>query len=234
MNKLRGYAAVLGLAGMLLMVAADTKDVEATGKISYESESGTESERGVKPAAGRIADCSNLEIVIQEWKKETARQQEQVILAARSLERAEEIREEAQRAREIPPYVVELSEADYEALLRIVEAEAYGEDILGRMLVANVVINRVKSPVFPDSVEEVVYQCKNGKAQFSPVATGKISRVRVSQETVEAVERALRGEDESRGALYFVSRTYAAPESIAWFDQSLTWLFSYHGHEFYA
>ena len=38
MKKLRDYAIVLGLAGMILMVSADTKDVKATGKISYESE----------------------------------------------------------------------------------------------------------------------------------------------------------------------------------------------------
>ncbi len=232
MNRLRGYAAVLGLAGMILMVAADTKDVEATGKISYESENGPEG--GVKPALGRIADCSNLELVIFQWEEEAGRQQEQAVLAASSLERAEEIRAEEQRAQEEASRRVGLSETDYEALLRIVEAEASGEDVLGRMLVANVVLNRVKSPVFPNSVEAVVYQCKNGKAQFSPVATGKIHRVTISKETVEAVDRALRGEDESMGALYFVSRTYAAPESIAWFDQSLTWLFSYHGHEFYA
>ena len=38
MNRLRDCAIVLGLAGMILMVSADTKDVEATGKISYKSE----------------------------------------------------------------------------------------------------------------------------------------------------------------------------------------------------
>lgn len=72
---------------------------------------------------------------------------------------------------------------------RIVEAEASGEDETGRLLVANVVLNRVRSAVFPNTVSEVVYQRKNGKAQFSPVHTGKIARVTVSDATRAAVAR---------------------------------------------
>ena len=83
----------------------------------------------------------------------------------------------------------QLSDKDYDALLRIVEAEAGGEDQDGKLLVANVVLNRVKNPAFPGTIEGVVYQTKGGKAQFSPVATGKIERVHVSETTVEAVER---------------------------------------------
>lgn len=131
-------------------------------------------------------------------------------------------------------WIYEVSEADYAALLKIVEAEASGEDATGRMLVANVVLNRVKSGAFPDTIEGVVYQTKGGKAQFSPVATGKIERVRVSDTTVEAVERALCGEDPSQGALYFVAPAYANPDSLQWFRSSLTLLFAYHGHEFYV
>ena len=46
-----------------------------------------------------------------------------------------------------------LSEEDYEILLKIVQAEAGTEDEKGKMLVAGVVLNRVKSPRFPDTVE---------------------------------------------------------------------------------
>ena len=130
--------------------------------------------------------------------------------------------------------VYELSEEDYDALLRLVEAEASGEDIKGKMLVANVVLNRVESSSFPDTVKEVIYQRHNGRAQFSPVATGKIDRVAVSEETVEAVEWALCGEDESCGALYFVAPAYADAANHRWFQKNLTWLFSYNGHEFYT
>lgn len=126
-----------------------------------------------------------------------------------------------------------LTGKDYEILLRIVEAEAGSEDENGKLLVANVVLNRVNSDVFPDTVEQVVYQEADGKAQFSPVANGMIQKVTVGPETKRAVERALRGEDISEGALYFVSRKAADPDNLNWFDSHLTRLFSYGGHEFF-
>ena len=130
--------------------------------------------------------------------------------------------------------VWQLNEEDYDTLLRIVEAEAGGEDENGKLLVANVVLNRVKSGLFPDTVKEVVYQQEFGVYQFSPVKDGRIDRVTVSDETRRAVERAVYGEDLSRGALYFAARSKASGESMRWFDNSLTWLFAYGGHEFYG
>ena len=58
----------------------------------------------------------------------------------------------------------QLSDKDYDALLRIVEAEAGGEDQDGKLLVANVVLNRVNNEMFPDTVFQVVMQ----KEQESP------------------------------------------------------------------
>ena len=127
----------------------------------------------------------------------------------------------------------ELSGEDYETLLKIVEAEAGTEDGMGKLLVADVVLNRVESESFPDSVKQVVYQQADGHAQFSPVADGSIERVKVSEETEAAVQRALLGEDASKGALYFAAREAADPESMKWFDENLTPLFSYGGHEFF-
>lgn len=127
-----------------------------------------------------------------------------------------------------------LSKQDYDVLLRIVEAEAGCEDMRGKILVANVVLNRVEDEAFPDSVEAVVFQKKNGRCQFSPISDGRYYSVKVSEETKEAVERALSGEDYSEGALYFVARRYAEPKRMRWFDTHLTRLFSYGGHEFFS
>ena len=154
--------------------------------------------------------------------------------AAEDSGAAETAEEAAEEAAAETGRIYEVSEEDYDALLRLVEAEASGEDIKGKLLVANVVLNRVKSGAFPDTIKEVIYQRQNGRAQFSPVATGKIDRVAVSEETVEAVERALCGEDESAGALYFVAPAYADAGNHQWFRDNLTLLFSYEGHEFYA
>ena len=219
------------------MASADTKDVEATGKISYESENVQEDT--VRTAGLEAAACS---LAVEEkavWKEaegaaaempaETAAE-----MPAEAEARLEEEMEEAEPTEADSGRVYELSEEDYDALLRLVEAEASGEDIKGKMLVANVVLNRVESSSFPDTVKEVIYQRHNGRAQFSPVATGKIDRVAVSEETVEAVERALCGEDESCGALSFVAPAYADAANHRWFQKNLTWLFSYNGHEFYT
>lgn len=127
----------------------------------------------------------------------------------------------------------QLSEQDYDALLRIVEAEAGGEDEDGKLLVANVVLNRVNNESFPDTVTEVVMQKEQGVAQFSPTVDGRFQDVKVSQETYEAVERALYGEDISQGALYFCARKKADSTKVKWFDQKLTKLFSYGNHEFF-
>lgn len=132
-----------------------------------------------------------------------------------------------------PAYVIEVSSQDIETLMRIVEAEAGGEDRKGKLLVANVVINRVKNSHFPDTVTQVVYQRNSKVAQFSPVSDGRINTVNVSEETREAVYSALYGEDVSRGALYFMARNIANPDKVCWFDNNLTLLFSYGGHDFF-
>ena len=132
------------------------------------------------------------------------------------------------------PHVIEADEEDVEALCRIVEAEAGSEDEEGRILVANVVINRVNDKNFPDTIKEVVLQQKNGVAQFSPVGSGRYYRVEISEATYTAVEKALAGEDISQGALFFVSRKRADSDSIRWFDENLKFLFEHGGHEFFC
>ena len=117
--------------------------------------------------------------------------------------------------------------------MRIVEAEAGGEDRKGKLLVANVVINRVKNKRFPDTVTDVVYQREQNVTQFSPVSNGTINKVKISEETTGVVYSALRGEDISQGALFFMARKYATSENAQWFDNHLTFLFSYGGHDFY-
>ena len=119
------------------------------------------------------------------------------------------------------------NEKDYNTLCRIVEAEAGG---VGKIMVANVILNRVAHSKFPDTVTEVVY----ASGQFSPVSSGKINRVKISSDTQVAVKRALGGEDYSNGALYFAARRYAASANMRWFDRSLTKVAVHGGHEFYA
>ena len=146
-------------------------------------------------------------------------------LAGRSQTEEERREEPAEYASSVISY----SQKDYEVLQRIVEAEAGICDAKGRILVANVIINRVRSKEFPDTITGVVYQ----KSQFSPVQNGRINSCVVSPETVEAVDRALAGEDYSQGALYFMNRGRSKAGNVSWFDQRLTYLFQHDGHEFF-
>jgi N-acetylmuramoyl-L-alanine amidase len=130
-----------------------------------------------------------------------------------------------------PEFVLEFSEEDYQVLCTIVEAEAGDQDAKGRILVANVIINRVKMEgKFGNTIKEVVF-ANNGKTyQFSPTRPGgRYYKVTASELTIECVDRALRGEDYSQGALYFCMKT--SPNS--WFNTSLQFLFKHQDHYFY-
>ncbi len=127
-----------------------------------------------------------------------------------------------------------MSDEDYDTLLRIVEAEAGEDDVKGRVLVANVIMNRVAREDFPNTVTDVVFQYVNGVPQFSPVYYGTIYDVTVTDETREAVKQALQGVDYSQGALFFIQKSAAEKNSVNWFEKELKKLFKHGVHEFYT
>ena len=114
-------------------------------------------------------------------------------------------------------------------LERIVEAEAGDQDVRGRQMVANVIINRLQSSQFPDTVKEVVFAHR----QFSPVSNGSYYRVEVSNLTRQAVKKALLEKDNTKGALYFMYRAGSDAGNVSWFDRDLTKLCEYGCHEFF-
>ena len=86
---------------------------------------------------------------------------------------AEETELEPEVVEEEKEDILKLEYNDYNVLLKIVEAEAGGEDLIGKIMVANVILNRVNSDRFPNNVTDVVYQ----KSQFSPISDGRINTV---------------------------------------------------------
>lgn len=149
-----------------------------------------------------------------------------------SLEKS--IDEFSQKSMALAAAPMMMSDTDYENLLHIVEAEAGTEDIKGRVLVANVIMNRVKHEEFPDTITEVVWDSSNGVPQFSPTYDGAIYRVTVSDDTREAVKQALEGVDYSEGALFFVQKSAAEEQAVSWFEKDLKRLFKHGCHEFYT
>lgn len=126
-------------------------------------------------------------------------------------------------------YRVNLDRGARRILERIVEAESGDQTIKGRQMVANVILNRMKSEKFPNSVREIVFAGR----QFSPVSNGSYYRVKVSSQTKKAVEKALKEKDNTNGALYFMYRAGSDSSNVSWFDRELTKLCEYGCHEFF-
>mgnify|MGYP000131546895 CR=1 FL=1 len=118
--------------------------------------------------------------------------------------------------------------------LHIVEAEAGTEDVKGRILVANVIMNRIKNKEFPRYSHRSGMAEYHGVPQFSPTYDGRINEVTVTDETREAVRQALEGVDYSEGALFFIQKSEAESQNVSWFEKDLKRLFKYGVHEFYT
>ncbi|MFT4412322.1 cell wall hydrolase [Fredinandcohnia humi] len=96
-----------------------------------------------------------------------------------------------------------ISAADKELLARLVSAEAKGEPYAGKVAVATVVLNRVDSDLFPNTIKGVIYErSENGSYAFSPVQNGQINQP-ADAESKKAVEEALTFRGQGKGSLYF-------------------------------
>jgi hypothetical protein len=98
-----------------------------------------------------------------------------------------------------------MTQEEIDLLAAICYAEAGNQGDLGKELVAMVVINRVNSPIFPDTVKEVIFQ----KNQFTTTFDGALSRAwnNVDTSCYNAVERARKG-CKYPGILYFTAGGY--------------------------
>lgn len=85
----------------------------------------------------------------------------------------------------------------------IIQCEAGGESYQGQVAVGAVIMNRVRSGKFPNSIKGVIYQ----SGQFTPASSGKLSRVlsggKISSSCYRAADAAMAGENPIGNALYF-------------------------------
>ena len=102
-------------------------------------------------------------------------------------------------------------------LARVVYGEARGEPYTGQVAVAAVVLNRVKSSKFPNSISGVVYQ----SGAFDAVADGQIN---MTPDTTakKAAQDALNGWDPSYGAIYYFNPSTATNKWIWSRPQTVT------------
>ena len=114
-------------------------------------------------------------------------------------------------------------------LSRIINAEAGGESLEGKIAVGNVVLNRKASPMYPNSIYGVIFDRKHG-TQFTPVVTGTIYRT-PSAESVIAAKICLEGHSISREALFFMNPRIATSN---WIAKNCRFLFRIGNHDFYG
>ncbi|HHT02397.1 MAG TPA: spore cortex-lytic enzyme [Firmicutes bacterium] len=88
---------------------------------------------------------------------------------------------------------------DINLLARIVTGEARAEPYLGKVAVAAVLLNRVRSPKFPNTLSGVVYQ----PHAFESVTNGEIWRTPPTEDAYKAAQQALNGWDPTYGSLFF-------------------------------
>ena len=114
-------------------------------------------------------------------------------------------------------------------LSRIISAESRGESLLGQIAVGSVVMNRVDSPLYPNTIWGVIFDRKYG-VQFSPILDGSIySEPQAS--SVVAAKICLEGFNVNSDALFFL---YPRASTSSWIPNNRQYLFSIGKHDFYA
>lgn len=96
-----------------------------------------------------------------------------------------------------------LTDPEYDLFVRMIAAEAGNEPYKGMVAVGAVILNRVSSPSFPNTVRGVLYQ----PSQFEPVQNGWLWRAKVTDAHRRAADEALDGADPTNGALYFFAHS---------------------------
>ncbi len=114
-------------------------------------------------------------------------------------------------------------------LARIIHAEAQGEPLLGKLAVGNVILNRVSSDEFPDTIYDVIFDNDNG-VQFTPTVNGAIQQ-EPNEESILAAKLCLEDAVLSTDILYFLNEAIAVS---LWIPQNRQFIMTIGEHNFYA
>ncbi len=120
------------------------------------------------------------------------------------------------------------NETDLYWLSRIISAESRGEPFLGQVAVGNVVLNRVESRQYPNSIYGVIFDKKNG-VQFTPAVNGQIYKA-PTQSAIEAAKVCLEGYTLSESILFFFEPSIA---ESSWISKNRPFAFRLGAHHFY-
>lgn len=111
------------------------------------------------------------------------------------------------------PNTTGVTAAEKDLMARLVHAEAKGEPYAGKVAVATVILNRIDSPDFPNTLSGVVHEKSNGYYAFTPVQNGEINKP-ADAEAKRAVNEALAFRGQGSGSLFFFNPKTAKSDWI--------------------
>ena len=114
-------------------------------------------------------------------------------------------------------------------LARIIHAESQGEPYIGQVAVGNVIMNRLRSASFPNTIYGVIFEYTNGIPQFSPVQDGTIYNT-PSATCMKAAEEAYWGAKPAGNSLFFFNPKKAAG---TWIVRNKQYVTTIGNHAFY-
>ena len=114
-------------------------------------------------------------------------------------------------------------------LSRIINAEAGNEPLYGKIAVGSVVMNRVSSSMFPQSIYGVIFDMSSG-VQFTPAANGTVYNT-PNEESVIAAKLCLEGASVSDSILFFMNGRLA---ESSWISDNRPYVMTIGNHDFFS
>ena len=124
--------------------------------------------------------------------------------------------------------VISYTDEEFDMLCYVLQGEVGNCSEQSKIAVANVIINRVKTGRFGSSISDVL----TAPNQFTAINGYYSGRNKPTQNTIDCAKRALNGEDNSNGAVYYYAPQYCGGSTAAWFE-SLTFCMELDGQRYF-
>lgn len=182
----RGQAAASAKTGKVVIASADASNSPAVGGLSP---AGTEKAAAAEEAKAKAERARKAKAAADEAKAAKAAQAKAVKAQAQTVSRA--------KAKAAAP-MIDVGPGELDMLAKVIYAEARGESYEGQVAVGAVVVNRVMSSRFPDTIREVILQ----PGAFTAVSDGQY-RLKPNATAYRAAKEALQGADPTGDAIYY-------------------------------
>jgi len=175
--------------GMMLIVDTEAETVEGWVPVGY-----------VGKTRYISADYVDVE---QSFSEAVTIAEEQEQAAKMAAEKARRRQEQFTEATKLINEAYDATSSEIMLMAAVIQCEAGGECYEGQVAVGAVILNRVRSSKYPNSISKVVY----APAQFTPASNGKVDRLLASgtikQSCIRAAQEAVNGVDPTGGCVSF-------------------------------